>query len=1293
MRIMKLIEGRSYTYEAILRKPDLSPIGYIPYSNLTYTRKFNDYDELSLTTFKYLFNQKAKAQYLNPVWENIVAGYIVELRIWDSNYAPESEIVDGTVTDSIKTCIFREYFSVSSPNIPLDENSDTNKVISCVAQHQMRFKKIKLRGFNDVRKLFDCQLTATQTASGITYTVDVDSNGYPIENTYVVSGETTAFVPDDNTKGGIMDYILQYLLPDWQITYYDENLLTIGQEGRQIVVSQDFFTGTVVISGDDTDGHGELTQGLATYWTTTGATLRSNMQTGIIGNSGLYGAVDGTEKDQYAINALWNKFAQIELKINNIVWTNQTAINEIIAEPLQGNLLLSQAENLLVEAQNLLQDLHGFNYNLSVLNVSSIEEADAFVYGTQYCTALLYKMIIPLYIYKTASGNVPYRNLSLEGTLSDVFEKLEDAFLCIFKFDNVNKTIQIYSRDNEVVNPDSTLIISPDNYATNVSYQANTDQIMTRAYLTGKDNLWITGANITGERFIDDFSYFTAFPSKYFTAVNGTYPLVEALQDYQEVKDYYQDPDNQVIPVTIYYVNSTKTAYNTKTVNYTLESIRNEITRLSGYVSIVQGLAKQYAYSYYSSNASTHSTQGVPAGAIMAASTEMDELVSEASQYIDFELSPTTVNAIYDIQTDTFVSSATANQPIGGSSGFYMIANLQNCETALTNWQKQFKYENVEDLQGNPIFTTDLLAQLQEYIYEEDVTFENISDDAILYQYGQDYLSYINRIPVTIDIGMIDILSNYKYQLDWDKITDVGANIRIALQDYDISMHDTSFKLMSYTHSISNDNQSLSITMSNTYELQGAYNQIMQNVWYMSYKNAKDIQNYKQSWEDYIQKQNDLILRGQAIAADVNNIVDGIGNTVIDANGLSTSKSPQNGLKHNADGYYARDKSYASTKNGTGYTANDKIYPDNIVFNNGDFTVTTETDGSKKLVIGSGSSGSSSYDDLTNKPQINGITLSGNKTGQELGLVGGGAASAFGAVKIVDHAITAADIEAGYNVYVAYDPTDTPYIPNSGGLDIFQVTSDNAGHGIFVKRETPTPPVPIPTNPTLVCVSGTTTPNGYDTYPNSEMQFAVGEAGSYDSYWGVVDPSTVTDTSLWDWHLNNPYDIPNVSLDQSGKLTIGNLSSIYVDGYVEVYATLKTDSTITTDIYFRVSFYTLDQTLTSMNYGINSGMSPTPPAQITGDVSYGLAVIDTTDPYKPYPTPVTWEVYLKDINDNVVSVPSGAVYFYPYYSNIIVVDYSKFDSTYNGYTVWFKGTSTFSPSVSCTGCIGTLSIS
>lgn len=44
----------------------------------------------------------------------------------------------------------------------------------------------------------------------------------------------------------------------------------------------------------------------------------------------------------------------------------------------------------------------------------------------------------------------------------------------------------------------------------------------------------------------------------------------------------------------------------------------------------------------------------------------------------------------------------------------------------------------------------------------------------------------------------------------------------------------------------------------------------------------------------------------------------------------------------------------------------------------------------KKHSGGGGGGGTSNYNDLSNKPSINGVTLSGNKTSEDLGISGGG---------------------------------------------------------------------------------------------------------------------------------------------------------------------------------------------------------------------------------------------------------------------------------------------------------------
>ena len=51
------------------------------------------------------------------------------------------------------------------------------------------------------------------------------------------------------------------------------------------------------------------------------------------------------------------------------------------------------------------------------------------------------------------------------------------------------------------------------------------------------------------------------------------------------------------------------------------------------------------------------------------------------------------------------------------------------------------------------------------------------------------------------------------------------------------------------------------------------------------------------------------------------------------------------------------------------------------------------TKGYVKKHSGGGGGGTTNYSELSNKPQINGVTLDGNKTSEDLGISGGGGAS------------------------------------------------------------------------------------------------------------------------------------------------------------------------------------------------------------------------------------------------------------------------------------------------------------
>lgn len=92
-----------------------------------------------------------------------------------------------------------------------------------------------------------------------------------------------------------------------------------------------------------------------------------------------------------------------------------------------------------------------------------------------------------------------------EQSLLAVVKTMESMFNCIFFFNSTNQTISIKSYAE--LTGDSGLILSGENYLKEIKEQTKLDEIVTRLYVEGKD-IGIQAVNITGQAYIDDFSYF-----------------------------------------------------------------------------------------------------------------------------------------------------------------------------------------------------------------------------------------------------------------------------------------------------------------------------------------------------------------------------------------------------------------------------------------------------------------------------------------------------------------------------------------------------------------------------------------------------------------------------------------------------------------------------------------------------------------------------------------------------------------------------------------------------------------
>ncbi|WIV10547.1 phage tail protein [Proteiniborus sp. MB09-C3] len=138
------------------------------------------------------------------------------------------------------------------------------------------------------------------------------------------------------------------------------------------------------------------------------------------------------------------------------------------------------------------------------------------------------------YIEKICSWRVGYVNPNLLNkyrsfifenfNLLQVLQETQKSFECLFKFDTINKIINIYEV-SELGN-NQGLYISDKNFIETLKEKTKSDEIKTRLYLFGENNISIEDINITGMPYIEDISFYknTNYMSQ---------ELIDALNNYE----------------------------------------------------------------------------------------------------------------------------------------------------------------------------------------------------------------------------------------------------------------------------------------------------------------------------------------------------------------------------------------------------------------------------------------------------------------------------------------------------------------------------------------------------------------------------------------------------------------------------------------------------------------------------------------------------------------------------------------------------------------------------------------
>jgi hypothetical protein len=253
----------------------------------------------------------------------------------------------------------------------------------------------------------------------------------------------------------------------------------------------------------------------------------------------------------FSINKYWNDIDNSSNEYFDLINTGQLILlEEYIDDTLNFQEYFYIYEIEVSGGEKELKTIKSYSkhYQLNKIKVKNFQDTDNFVATRQIYNGLTFDAsdstkggildyVIQEKLYNTwtvsyISSNISsvYRTFDIsEQSLLDVFKTIETLFNCIFFFDNINNDIQIKHIDD--LDGETGIIISGENYIKDITEQIKIDEIVTRLYVDGKD-IDISGVNITGQPYLDDFSFFknTNYMSQ---------DLIDALNDYDTLKSGY----------------------------------------------------------------------------------------------------------------------------------------------------------------------------------------------------------------------------------------------------------------------------------------------------------------------------------------------------------------------------------------------------------------------------------------------------------------------------------------------------------------------------------------------------------------------------------------------------------------------------------------------------------------------------------------------------------------------------------------------------------------------------------
>ncbi|NMA68154.1 MAG: hypothetical protein GX958_01900, partial [Desulfitobacterium sp.] len=372
--------------------------------------------------------------------------------------------------------------------------------------------------------------------------------------------------------------------------------------------------------------------------------------------------------------------------------------------------------------------------------------------------------------------NEVYRALDFPNTnLIQVFQELQKIYNCIFMFDTINQKIDILKMDSQKIGQNKGLYISDGNFIKSLSKNINYDEVKTRLFVYGKDNISIQSISPTGQPYLDNFDTFKN--TKFMTQ-----DLIDALNSYQ-VKIENYNPDFEPLLTQLQEANQVME----NLINADDIDVNNK-----GLVALERAL----------SNVQTLIDVKTEELAIVRKSIESATGTDLESLYADMKSIQSALDG-YETEKEN-INTLIANKQAE-------IDNQQGVIDGIKQQMADLQY--VLDINNPANFTAEQLKELDKFIRIETYNDSNYTENNIaeLYEEGKKMLAKISQPQIQFDVDVVDFLSIVECQHVWKKF--ILGDI-ITLEHKELGF-DFEVRLVGYEHN--EEENSLNLKFSNTY--------------------------------------------------------------------------------------------------------------------------------------------------------------------------------------------------------------------------------------------------------------------------------------------------------------------------------------------------------------------------------------------------------------------------------------------------------------------------------------------